>query len=155
MSARARRKPSPGKRTFVLLTPTIDQTAADESKVRLETATFEVPDTMLARLGMERFIADTRDSNLHNVLPLATAAALVDVLNAPPAEITVIHGNIVSGEGIKSQVSSTADGRDEGPSGPSHAITFTANLKAAPGAVEMAVETRVTPPGVALPPEKP
>ena len=151
---------APGMRTFMVMTPSIEaakgtttQTASDGSqfdlpnaKVTFNTSAIEIPETMLAQLGLDQLTADGNDSSVQSVLAAEDAKALLDVLNSPPDGVRVARGRINTADGISATMSMTGVGDSIGPDQPAgseYTIGLTPNLTGDPSAINLAVNLQV------------
>jgi hypothetical protein len=148
---------SPGKRTFMLLTPNIDptegstiQTATDGStfempnaKVTVDSHLIEMPETMLAPLGLDQFKTDSQDSSVQTIFAASDAEALLNSI-ATNEGVVIANPRIISADGIKSTISASGSG-DLSDGAPVYSISLTPNLTADKTAVNMAIEARLMP----------
>jgi hypothetical protein len=152
---------APGKRTFILMTPSINPADGSTTQVTVgpspveipnanvtvRTDTIEIPEGMLAQFGMDQFKADGRDSSVQTVLTLADAGTLLKALNAPPEGVVVTHEKITANDGMQTQMSIGQDPAPDGqPAMPNYTIGLTPNLTADQKAVNMTINAQVVPP---------
>jgi hypothetical protein len=156
---------APGMRTFVVMTPKIQQgegsttqTASDGSqfempnaKVAFNTSTVELPETMLSQFGLDQFRADGQDSSVQGVLAGADAKSLLDALSTAPEGVTVTHGQITTADGIAATMSVLGDsvGDSSGqPPAPRYSIGLTPSLTDNQTAMNLAVNLQISKGGV-------
>jgi RNA polymerase sigma factor (sigma-70 family) len=153
---------APGKRTFLVMTPAIDpadgvtvgpdSVAIPKAKVTINFATIELPEAMLAQLGMDQLRADGRDSSVQTVLTAADAETLLTMLKDPPDGIAVTRGRMTTNDGISASMSVVPSPSLDGqPAMPIYSIGLTPNLTADQTAVNMSINARVAPPSASSP----
>jgi len=154
---------SPGRRTFMVMTPNIDpaegvttQVATDGSKfdmpnakVTFNTTTVEIPETKLAQFGLDQLKADGNDSSVQSVLAAADADALITALKTPPDDVWVSHGTIITADGVSASMSMIGNSSDAGtPASGQYTIGLTPTLTADKTAVNLGVNLQVVRPSV-------
>ena len=151
-----------GKRTFVLMTPTVipadagavqgnpgsGPAAAAKSNVQVTSSMIEIPEEMLALFGLDQLKADGHESSLQSVLTAADAALLFKALHTPPEGVEVNVGRITVPDGMEARITS---GPEAGPAGQPEKLTFTFGLTPTLAAdqktVNMSINTQVSRPG--------
>jgi RNA polymerase sigma factor (sigma-70 family) len=155
---------APGKRTFILMTPTINPSdggttqvsvgsnpaGLSNANVTIKAETIEIPEAMLAQFGIDRFKADGHDSSVQAVLVGVDAETLLKALNSPPDGVVVTHGRITANDGMQTQISFGPDSSSNGqPAASSYTIGLTPNLAADRQAVNLSINAQVSTPGAA------
>jgi RNA polymerase sigma factor (sigma-70 family) len=143
---------TPGKRTFVLMTPTIGAASADspQASVTTDLVTIEVPDAIFAQFNAQQFAVDGHESSVQHVLTAEQYADFSNMMTAPPDGVSITRGRVITGDGIQATMSVGQDGSAAvGRPMPTYTIGLTPSLTADRGAMDMAVDARITPPAPA------
>lgn len=128
-----------GKRTFVLMTPTVipaDAGAAQGSpgsgpaeaakaSVRITGRMIEIPEAMLAQFGLDQLKADGHESSIQSVLAATDAAILLEAVHSPREGVEVNEGRISVPDGMEASMTSTPE---TAPAGQPEKLTFTFGL---------------------------
>ncbi len=135
---------TPGKRAFLVTTPTILPHDGNANQVEIRSIVLEVPEELLAQLGMEPFKIDGRDSSLQTTLPATDAADMIKTLKAT-AGVTILSEPALS----------TLDGRegrvfvgsqDTNRLMPNYSVGLTPNITTDGNAVDLSINAEVDPP---------
>ncbi|MGA2660731.1 MAG: sigma-70 family RNA polymerase sigma factor [Verrucomicrobiota bacterium] len=94
----------PGKRVFVLATPRIE--GENKDQVHIQTWVIEVPETELAKLGLDAFTVEGSESSLKQVMPADQAKGLMDALQGMEGAKMVAQSNITTGDGRQTEIQS-------------------------------------------------
>ena len=149
---------TPGKRSFVLITPTID--AADgKSKpmtvgnttinvpnagILFNTDTIEIPEEMLAKWGLDRFTTQEKQSSVQSLLSGAEMEALTKLMSDPSDEVKVTHSRIKTNDGMAASMTMTPEPVSNDPnSGTAIEISLNPNLTPDQSAVDLSINARI------------
>ncbi len=156
---------TPGKRTFILMTPIVHGSDGNPARVTIGGNTKEIPqgavyvrytmveiaESPLGQLGIDQYKTDGRDSSVQNVFSPAEAETFMNALKQ--TESTVMASpSVLAKDGEPAQIRI-----GQGPSATgeqsqaSYAIDLTPRLTADQSAVDMSVTAQIVPPNVQSP----
>jgi len=92
----------PGKRVFVLATPQIE--GENKDQVHIQTKVIEVPETELAKLGLDAFTVEGSESSLKQVIPADRAKGLIEALGGMEGAHFIAEGVITTVDGRQVEI---------------------------------------------------
>jgi len=146
---------TPGMRTFILVTPTAitpsNATAygamisSYTKQTDIRSTIFEVPESLLAQLGLDQLTSDGRESSVQGALAAADAKGLMDALKSTEGANILGQPRAIASDGSGAQVSI---GAGTGPNGDGpwagKVVQFVPNLAPDGSGVDLAVKASVT-----------
>ena len=92
----------PGKRVFVLATPQIE--GDNKDRVHIQTKVIEVPETELAKLGLDAFTVEGSESSLKQVMPADQAKGLIEALQGMEGARFIAESVITTADGRQAEI---------------------------------------------------
>jgi hypothetical protein len=94
-----------GKRTLILLTPTLVNENPADQRVLVQNVIVQVPEEVLAQLGWDQFKTETYDSKQQSLIPEAQFRALLDQLKQTKGVDVLSSPRINTADGVGASVS--------------------------------------------------
>ncbi len=148
---------APGKRTFLVMTPTatpltdtadlppgLDPSQTPKATVTLETTTAEIPETMLAQLGLDSVKAEGRESTAQATLNPNDAKTLLTKLATPTEGIMCAGARITVFDGFSGMIASGKSTSEPAQASP-FSISVTPQVSADLESLDLSISASVSP----------
>jgi RNA polymerase sigma factor (sigma-70 family) len=137
---------TPGKRTFLFTTLTIQSANGEAKPVLIEAIVLEVPEELLTQLGMEQFKINGRESSLQTMLSAADAADMMKELKATEGVSFLSRPRILTSNGIAGTL--FVGNQDANRTTANYTVGVTPNITTDGTAVDLSLNGEIDPPGI-------
>ena len=134
----------PGKRTLLMVTPTITQAGAQPAQVMLRGVLVEMPEDAGAQVGMTAGTAG-RDSSLKGLLTDEQRQAFMKGLEAKTGVEIVSRPTILTTDGMAARIEIGSTQADGQPTPGQHSIELTPRLASDGASVDLTLGVKLTP----------
>lgn len=137
---------TPGKRTFLFTTPTIQSANGQSKPVLIEAIVLEVPEELLTQLRMEQFKINGRESSLQTMLSAADAADMIKELQATEGVSILSRPRISTSSGVTGTL--FIGNNETNRTTANYTIGVTPNITIDGTAVDFSLNGEIDPPGI-------
>ncbi|HZQ47249.1 MAG TPA: sigma-70 family RNA polymerase sigma factor [Verrucomicrobiae bacterium] len=138
---------TPGKRTFMVTTPTIQPVNGNVKPVLIESIVFEIPEELLTQFGMDQLKIDGRESSLQTMLPAADSADMIKRLEATVGVSILSKPRLSTASGIEGHM--FIGNQDTNRTTSNFNIGLMPNVTPDGSAVDLSLNGEIDPPGIA------